>query len=272
MKKLIVVADWASDSLSPAEFRSSVGGFLKSADMPDISFVASTTSTIHTAFLAAQVVETEERLGRASETVIFLNTDPRLPKNEGSINKEGSQLLIIKLKSGIFMVGPNAGYCFSMIKPKIDEVFFYDVSKDINQFRSRDLYTRILSHLMEYMEKELELEEIHLSSIVDLDDNYIGHIDNFGNMKTTIKKSDMKGKYKVGDEIEITINKITNKAKFATGLFSDKPNILLIYPGSSGLASDPYLEISIWNYFDKDKISGASFFDYPNPGNLIKIK
>ena len=51
MKKLIVIADWANDSLTCQELRSTVAGYLKDPDKANISFVASIPSTIHTAFL-----------------------------------------------------------------------------------------------------------------------------------------------------------------------------------------------------------------------------
>jgi len=78
MKKLIVISDWVDDSLTCAEFSSAVLGFLSESKNAQITFVASTPSTIHTAFLVNQLVEIEERLGHPLETVIFQNTDPRL--------------------------------------------------------------------------------------------------------------------------------------------------------------------------------------------------
>ena len=78
MKKLIVLADWASDSLTCQEIKISVEGFLKNSKYANISFVSSTPSTIHTSFLINQIVEDVERYGQPLETVIFQNTDPRL--------------------------------------------------------------------------------------------------------------------------------------------------------------------------------------------------
>src|SRR5262249_45755298 len=132
MKKLIVVADWAHDDLSRQEFRSAVEGFLKKSNGNNISFVASTSSTIHTAFLVNQIVETESRLGRSEETVIFQNTDPRIE------NSKGAEFMILKLITGEYVCGPNAGYDFSLIKHNIEQAFVYNGLKEIGQFRSRD--------------------------------------------------------------------------------------------------------------------------------------
>jgi len=268
MKKLIVISDWASDSLTCQEFCSAVEGFLQKNDHRHISFVSSTPSTIHGAFLLSQVGETEERYGKPQETVIFCNIDPRL-------ENRGGEFLVIRLKSGIFVCGPNAGYIFSMIKEKIETAFSYRTSEksENSQFRSRDFYSRVCAHLIEEMEDELELEEIRTSIIPELRGFYVGHIDNFGNIKTTIKLEDWKGKYELGDEFFITINRIRQKVKFVSGLFAAEPGILIIYPGSSGKTDNPFLEISVWRYFtEKDTRTGIDFFQNPKPGTPIEFK
>jgi S-adenosylmethionine hydrolase len=198
MKKLIVVSDWVDDSLTCAEFSSAVLGFLSESKNTQITFVSSTPSTIHTSFLINQIVEVEERFGRPLETVIFQNTDPRLQSKTKVEKAQGAKFLVIRLKSGLYLCGPNAGYDFSMVKEKIDEVFEYKDFDKGSQFRSRDLYSRVCAHLMEAMEDELDLEEVSVDVIPDLKGFYIGHIDNFGNIKTTITHEDLKGKVEYG--------------------------------------------------------------------------
>lgn len=266
MKNLIVLADWAQDGLSCQEFRSAVGGFLKDPTFLNISFVFSSPSTIHAGFLCSQIVETEERYGRPLETVIFLNVDPRL-------DGRGASLLVIKLKTGLYLLGPNAGYNFSLIKQKIEEVFVYQGFDKGSQFRSRDFYSRVCAHLMDGMEDELELEEISSNQIPFLQGYYIGHIDNFGNIKTTITTSEFKGKYEKGETLRVVINKIEKKVRYVSGLFGGEVGELVIYPGSSGPKDDPYLEISVWRHFDSDEFkTGAFEFNNPRPGMEITIK
>lgn len=272
MKKLIVIADWVKDSLSCQEFKSAFEGNLTTNEKSDIFFVSSTPSTIHTAFLLFQIVETEERLGRPLNTVIFINTDPRLQSNKLIEKGREAKFVIAKLKSGIFVCGPNAGYSYSMIKSKIEEFFTYEIFNEKTQFRSRDLYSRICAHLVEEKEDELDLEEYFLSEIPSLDGFYVCHIDNFGNIKTNIKESDLKGKFEIGDLVEIEINKVRKKAKYTQGLFEGNPNELIIYPGSSGVINDKFLEISIWRYFtEKNYITGSEEFKNPKVGEKILI-
>jgi len=272
MKKLIVVADLAFDTLSCAEIKIAVEGFLKDSTTLDITFVGSTPSTIHTSFLVNQLVEDVERYGRPLETVIFQNTDPRLHSRQSIEKASGAKPVIMKLKSGIYLLGPNSGFDFSMIKSRIEELFVYKGLNEKGQFHSRDLYSRISAHLMDYLEDELELEEIGMDIIPELDEFYIGHIDNFGNIKTTIISEDFKGKYEYGDIVNLKINQIVKKAKYVPNLFGGIPGELVVYPGSSGKKDNRFLEISIWRHFTEGKpTTGIDEFNFPKIGSVIEL-
>jgi len=273
MKKLIVISDWAGDSLNRQEFKSAVEGFLQTATNLNLSFVCSTPSTIHTAFLLSQIVQIEERYGRPLETVIFQNTDPRLQTQAPLEKAKGAEFIVIRLRSGIYLCGPNAGYDFSLARDKIDEVYLYPDLDKGSQFRSRDLYARVCAHLVDELEDELELEETERNIIPVLVGRYVAHIDNHGNIKTTIKHADLKGKYEYGEMVEIVINKICKKAKFVSNLFGGTSGELVIYPGSSGSKDNPYLEISVWRHFtEKNHTTGLHEFNFPLPGAAVEIK
>jgi len=272
MKKLIVISDWVDDSLTCAEFSSAVLGFLSESKNAQITFVSSTPSTIHTSFLINQIVEVEERFGRPLETVIFQNTDPRLQSKTKVEKAQGAKFLVIRLKSGLYLCGPNAGYDFSMVKERIDEVFEYKDFDKGSQFRSRDLYSRVCAHLMEAIEDELDLEEVLVDVIPDLKGFYIGHIDNFGNIKTTITYEDLKGKVEYGGYIKIKIGKVIKKVRYVDNLFGGEVGELVIYPGSSGKKDNPYLEISVWRHFDEEKpTTGKDEFLNPKVGEKIEL-
>ncbi len=274
MKKLIVVADWAPDTLTCQEFQSVVEGFLQNpSDSTPISFVESTPSTLHTSYLMNQIIEIEERFGRPQNTVIFQNTDPRLQTNRQAKESQGAEFVVARLYSQLFVCGPNAGYDFSLIKPKIEKLYVYKGLDKGSQFRSRDLYSRVSAHLMEDMEDELDLEEIPTNVIPVLTDFYVGHIDNYGNIKTTITMEDFKGKYEFEDELKVKINGITQTATYVDNLFGGEVGKLVVYPGSSGKKDNPYLEISAWTHFkEQNHKTGTSFFKNVRPGMKIEIK
>ncbi len=275
MKKIVVVADWAADTLTNQEFQSSVEGYAKNPQDVHVSFVSSTPSTIHTGFLCMQLAYTEERLGRPNETVFFLNTDPRLQATHGIEAAQGAKFQIARLTSGVVICGVNAGYDYSFVKPQIEELFVYpDIDKG-SQFRSRDTLSRIVAHLADYMEAEMQLEETHTHVIPDIQKGtyYVGHVDNFGNMKTTITVDDLKGLHEIGEAVKVTIGTETREAKYVKHLFAAHPGELVVYPGSSGTIANPCLEVSVWRHFENGSHhTGHHAFDYPKPGDEIRIQ
>lgn len=272
MKKLIIVSDWVDDRLTCQEVRTTVEGFLQDPSSPNITFVSSTPNTIHTSFLISQLVTIEERFGRPLETVIFQNTDPRLHTNESIQLAKGAEFVIVRLKSGIYVTGPNAGYNYTFIKPKIDAIFRYPALDKGSQFRSRDLYSRVNAHLMDSLQDEMELDEITLNAIPELTGYYIGHIDNYGNIKTTIPQDSLKGKYEYGDYVTVRINQLEKKIKYVDNLFGGTPGELVLYPGSSGDIDNLYMEISVWRHFtESDTTTGLHAFNYPKPGIPVEI-
>lgn len=272
MKKLIVVADWAHDSLTNQEVRTAIEGFAKKPNTLNITFVSSTPSTIHTSYLLQQLVRTEERYGRPGETVFFQNTDPRVQTKDGVEQAKGAEFIVIRLKSGIYLCGPNAGYDFSLLKPSIEYVYRYPGLDKGSQFRSRDLYSRVSAHLMDEMEDELDLDEQPSNCIPELRGYFVGHIDNYGNVKTTITHEDLKGKVAIGEKVEVELNGIKKSAMYVSNLFGGVPGELVIYPGSSGDPSNPYMEISVWRHFtEKDTSTGVHAFNMPRPGSEIVL-
>lgn len=272
MKKLIVVSDIVSDPLARQELQTTIEGFLGNPSSPNIQYVSSISSTIHTAFLISQLVFTEEEYGRPLETIIFQSTDPRSSSERSTELPQGAEFIVIHLASGMYLCGPNAGFNFSLIKDKIEEVYSYRELDGDSQFRSRDLFARICSHLMDAEEDELDLEEISSNLIPVLEGNYIGHIDNFGTLKTTIVAEDLKEKYSYGDEISVKINSVKKNVRFVNKKYEGSVGELIIYPGSSGPKDNPYMEISVWQDFSADKnFTAAELFNEVRPGMEVEL-
>lgn len=269
MKKLIVISDWSNDSISSQEFSSVVEGFVKNSSGIRINYVSTSSSTIEAGFLLHQIQIIEDRFGRSQNLVIFTNVDTR---SNPETSQNGSPFIIAKLRSGMILCGPNSGYIYSLVKKNIERVFYYEIESKITQFRSRDIYARICAHLLDDMESEMLFEEQSLNVIPELRDYYIGHIDNFGNIKTTIPTSFLKGKFEKNDRIPIHIQGILKSVVFSKGLFSEYPNELKIFSGSSGVIDDPFLEIAVWqpNNFQIQK-SALSLFHNPSAGEKILI-
>lgn len=271
MKKLIVVADWAADSLSCQEIRSTIEGYVQNPLHTSISFVNSEPASIHTAFLIDQVVTTEERYGRPLDTIVFQGSDVVVENLEEGIKTRGI-LLIIRLKSGLHIIGPNSGFSFALIKPKIDAVFTYPNLPSTGSFRARDVISRVAAHLMDSEQDDLALEETHTHIIPEMQRYYVGHIDSFGNILTTIPESVISENLMYGNELEVTINGVTKTVEYTQSLFDGLVDRLVIYPGGSGVTDDPYVEISMYRDFtNTNSLTGAEVFNNPTPGTRIQL-
>ncbi len=269
MKNLIVIADYCSDSLTTQELRSAATGHLNAPPTSYISFVHSTPNTIHTAFLLKQILETEGRIGDPNNLVIFVNTDPRLQSKTGVEKAQGAQFVVARMKNGAWVCGPNAGYSYSLVLKDIQNLYLYPGLDKGSQFRSRDLYMRVSSLLMEEKEDEMELEEIRNNDIPPLPGFHIGHIDNYGNMKTTIPNSYMKGKHGYGEKLKVTVDGTTKDAYYVDNIFGKEPDVLVIAPGSSGPKEDPFLELVIWQHLPLQ--SARLAFPRAIPGDPVKL-
>lgn len=263
MKQLTVVSDWVDDGVYAAEFESAVSGFLLEMLLPRIIFVKTTGSSIHTGFILEQIIETKERLGRPLNTVIYLGT-------ESKISNQSLSFYVIKLHTGIVVCGLNLDYSFSFIKPKINEAFVYQLNTGKSNFMSRDIYSRVVAHLIESKEQELQLEEVHTNTIAELTGYYAGHIDIFGNIITTIRHEDFKGKYRAGDYVLCTVGEVTRKVVVVDDLWSLGEGILAIGPCSFGAVSNPYLAIA--SKSTEHSGSARYLFNQPTPGVSIYIK
>lgn len=270
MKNLIIIGDYCSDSLVNQELKSSLLGHLTEPLSSSISFVDSSPNTIHTAFLLKQILITESRLGDPNNLVIFVNTDPRIQTNKGVEKAQGADFVVAKMGNGAYICGPNAGYSFSLIQKEIEYLYLYPNLDKGTQFRSRELYMPVCARLMEGKQDEMALEEIRQTIIPSLSGFYLGHIDNYGNMKTTINKSYLKGRHEYGDLIKITLNGITKEAYYVNNMFAKEPETLVIAPGSSGMPDDPYLELIVWQHLPMQ--SARKFFPTAKAGDEIVLK
>ncbi len=272
MKSLTVIADWADDTLNQQEFRSAMRGLLPSDVYAGVHFAYPQFFNIyHTAFMLDQIALSEERLGKPTEHVIFVNTDPRNAKTAAQSVARGADFLVIKLKSGLTVCGPNKSFCFSLIKPRIKKAYAYQGVEEGSQFRSRDLFPKVIALLMKNTEKELEKQyrKVNLSEIPDMKTKFVGHVDSFGNLKTTWKESDWKH-IPYETRIVITLHEYRKEAIYSAHLTNHEPGQLAFYAGSSGEQGNHYMELA--TLFTLPYISANILFGKPHPGAEVKIE
>lgn len=208
-------------------------------------------STIATGFWTAQYAQVNPIPGMT----IYTNTAPRKDKKESRDRNEGEKLVYAKLKNNIHVVGVNAGYCFSFIKPMIDSLHAVHVENKGSQFRSRDFYPEAVIDVNSGT-YSLIGEELAISIIPDVPKNKIAWIDGYGNIKTTTPLSSVT--IDSGKPVLITLNEIKRTAYFTDGTFSVHEGQLAFAPGSSG-GEDKAMELflrglSAWREFDKPEL------------------
>jgi hypothetical protein len=213
-------------------------------------------STIATGFWTAQYSVVNPIL----DGIIYTNTAPRKDTKASRDKNEGERLVFAKLNNGVKIVGVNAGYCFSFVKPHIASLHVVNVANKGSQFRSRDFYPEAVIGIAKSETKFIG-EKISKDTIPDAPAHAIAWIDGYGNIKTTTRQSQIlstKPKLVSGQPLTIFLNGIKRTAFFTDGTFSVREGELAFAPGSSG-GEDRFMEIflrglSAWREFGKPKV------------------
>jgi S-adenosylmethionine hydrolase len=188
--------------------------------------------------------------------MIYTNTAPRKDNKGSRIENEGEHLAYALLTNGVKVVGVNAGHSFTFIKSHIRELYSVKVANRGSQFRSRDFYPEavigIMNNEIKFIGDKLDSERLY-----DIPKRRIAWIDGYGNMKTTVRKSEMRS-FSSGQPILITIGSMKRTAWYSNGTFSVMEGELAFAPGSSG-GKDPFMELflrglSAWKEMGKPAI------------------
>lgn len=193
-------------------------------------------NTIATGFWTAQYA----MVNPSDNMIIYTNTAPRKDNKESRQDNEGENLTYALLKNNMKVVGVNAGYCFSFIKKEIKEFHRVNVPNKGSQFRSRDFFPEAVIGIARGEEKYVG-EPIEVSEIPDVPSNRIAWVDGYGNIKTTVRQSEMSA-YKSGQPVLVTLGNMRRTAWFSDGTFSVMEGELAFAPGSSG-GKDRFMEL-----------------------------
>lgn len=270
MKSIFLIADYGSDDLATTEVVSALRNLLSEPVFIE-RVAARAFNTLNTGFLLEQL-ERGLSSDQASQAVFFLNTDPRTHTKDVAAKAEGSGLYAAVLESGATVISPNAGYCLSFIKEKIEKLSVVNLPAAGTQFRSRDIFPHAVVPAVEGRLEEVLGTEVSLDLIPDLPKGFfVLHNDNYGNIKTSYTKRDLEeARYSEGDIIRVLIGSKEYEACIASTIFTIPPGNLVCAPGSSGDPQNPYIETSL-RYNGNPKESAAVLFDWPEPGTTVII-
>lgn len=254
-KTLVLIADYGAGDPAFSEviirLRNLVPGlFVQPQSTPPFS-------TVNTGFWIYQVSLTPN----IKNTFIFSNTAPRKDKKHAQKNNKGEILMYAKLDNGFELMGINAGYNFSFIKPFIKEFHHVVTENEGSQFRSRDKYPYPVAKMV-MGDKSFIGNEEDVSIIPDAPKNLIASIDGYGNIKTSIRNSEVN--FKPGELLTLEVNRKKRVATYTDGTFNIHEGELAFAPGSSG-HDDKFMEIFLRGG------SAAKLFDNPEVESEIKI-
>lgn len=237
------------------------------AGIADLNPTLFTTSVAFSDTLAGGFWIYQYAMGKTKAPLfIYSNIAPRRIQRTAMKNNSGEGLKYAKLTNGVEIVAVNSEYVFSFVKPFLQEFKEINVSNQGTQFRSRDNYPAIVSNIMHEKRNSLA-ENLSTSLIPDVPRNRVAWIDGYGNIKTTIRKSEVQ--LPVGTKVLIEINGVMWSGIYADGTFSVNHGELAFSPGSSGY-EDPFMEIFLRRHIVKD-VSASDVFNHPVNGSEIKI-
>lgn len=202
--------------------------------------------------------------------VIYGNAAPRRDTEKAKKNNKDNGIFYAKLKNAVEIINVYSEYAFGFVKSDIIEFREVICPDSGSQFRSRDFFPEKIAHIIEQDYAVLG-KNIDISSIPDIPNNLVAWIDGFGNIKTTMRKSDLeKMGLKDGDKVIVTLNEISMEGIIATGGFAVDRGQLAINIGSSGF-DNPFVELFLRVHSMKEK-TAAEVFNYPLGGTPFEIK
>jgi len=228
------VADYGTGDLAFAEVSQRLKHLL-----PEVEVLTTSTppfSTLNTGFIIAQLAI----YNPSDNLFIFSNTAPRKDDAQKRQNNQGEIFKYALLDNDVEVCAVDAGYCFSFIKSHIKDFREIKVANQGSQFRSRDFYPQAIASIISGQKDKYLGNNFPLDNIPDIPENRLMHIDTYGNLKTTIRQSQIK--LKSGQKIRIIINQQTHTGIYANASFAVKSGDLAFAPGSSG-GDNPFMEI-----------------------------
>jgi hypothetical protein len=223
-----VIADYGSaDDMAFAEVRQALRYVLRDkAAQVDILSVP-VFDTYATGFVLGQLANNHPM---GLNQLFYVNTAPRKDDTAARANDDGEGLAYVRLRNGVRIVAVNSGFSLSFVADQADEMRHINCSTDGSQFRSRDVFPQAFGLIAHGDESILEDDiRAHVPAIPE---SVVCYADGFGNLKTSIDASALKGLD--GKRAIVTINGQSHEAIIGEGIFSVPEGTLVLSAGSSG--------------------------------------
>lgn len=202
--------------------------------------------------------------------VIYGNAAPRRTSEKATKTNIDHGIKYAKLKNGVEVINVNSEFAFGFMKDQIEEFYNIDCPNSGSQFRSRDFFPERVAKIING-DKSILTEKMDISSIPDVPNNLIAWTDGFGNVKTTMRLSDLeKHGFSSGDKVQVICNGVSMLGVVAVGGFAVDRGVLAVNIGSSGY-DDPFVELFLRVHHISEK-TAAVRFDFPEGGTEFELK
>ena len=197
------VDDYAAGGLEFAEITARLHYFMTNPEQVRIDDVAvPSLDTMALGFVTGQL-SLAPYTGRL---VIYGNCAPRRSSEKAQKNNIDHGIKYAKLKSGVEIVNVWSEYAFGFVKNQIEEFRDLNCPNEGSQFRSRDFFPKVVAQVVNEDYSALG-KELDVADIPDIPHDEVAWTDGFGNVKTTMRMSDLeKMGLKPGQQVVVTLN------------------------------------------------------------------
>jgi hypothetical protein len=264
---LHVVVDYAPSGLEFGEIYTQLHHHLNNPQMVQTHITASPSlDTIALGFVTAQYAFAQHN----KRMVIYGNAAPRRDKSQAKKDNVGNGIKYAKLKNGVEIINVYSEFAFGFVKDVIEEFRDIDCPDSGSQFRSRDFFPQRVAEIINNDYTSIT-DKLDVQSIPDMPNNLVAWTDGFGNVKTTMRKSDIKAQgFEPGENVLVELNGVSMLGVIAIGGFTVDRGVLAVNLGSSGY-ENPFVELFLRVHQMSEK-TAAVRFDYPAGGTPFTIK
>lgn len=202
--------------------------------------------------------------------VIYGNCAPRRTSDKAQKNNIDHGIKYAKLKNGVEIINVWSDYAFGFVKDQIVEFRDIDCPNSGSQFRSRDFFPNSVAKIVNGDYSELG-QKLDVNDIPDIPNNMVSWTDGFGNVKTTMRRSDLDDMgLKPGGKVQVILNGVSMVGIVSIGGFQVDRGVLAINAGSSGY-DNPFVELFLRVHQISEK-TAAVRFGYPVGSTTFEIK
>lgn len=201
---------------------------------------------------------------------IYGNCAPRRTSEKARKNNQDHGIKYAKLDNGVEMVLVWSEYAFGFVKDRIVEYRNINCPAEGSQFRSRDFFPKVVAEFINGNYEALG-EKLKVADIPDLPADEVSWTDGFGNIKTTMRMSDLeKNGLKPGQQVQVIVNDVSMLGVVTVGGFQVDRGVLAVNAGSSGY-DNPFIELFLRVHRMSEK-PAAERFGHPVGGTKFEIK